>query len=239
MRSNISARLARPVSGSWNARWWSSWSLCRSASAIVLKASATWLNSANESSSARWLRSPLPSLTAEVRSVRSGRRIELMKRRAISSVSISVTLKASMMPSSCVRWSARSLDLVGGRARDRLVRELGGRRAHAVERRLEPAAVRGGGEVSGGERLQAGEIAVEHGAVQHQHVGVRARERAAHARTRRVAAVARRAQHRVLGGVERRLEVGDAAEAHGDGAPVLTGVVDLRLLLADADRRRR
>ncbi len=134
------------------------------------------------------------------------------------------------MPSSCVRWSARSLSsssivlaTVSSASWAVVVRTLS---SGASSRQ----ALRGRGEVSGGERLQAGELAVEHRVVQHQHVGVGARERAAHARTRCMAAVARRAQDRVLGGVERRLQVGDAAEARGDSAPVFTGVVDLGLL---------
>ena len=69
MRSNSSARLGRPVSESWKARWLSSWRLWRSRVAIALKESATWLSSLNESSSTRWARSPLPSRRAERLSV--------------------------------------------------------------------------------------------------------------------------------------------------------------------------
>ena len=108
MRSNNSARLGRPVSESWNARWLSSWRLCRSRVAIALKESATWLSSVNESSSTRWARSPLPRRRAEPLSAASGRRIDTTSRRATSSVMSSVIAKAMTIPISCDRCSARS-----------------------------------------------------------------------------------------------------------------------------------
>ena len=129
-------------------------------------------------------------------------------------------------------------DLRGVRAGHGLAGQVGGGGAHLLERALEPLQALRRGERPCGERLQVVEVAVQRGIVDRQHVGVGARERAAHARPGRPALAAGPPKHGVLGGVDRRLQLRDAAEAHGDGATLVIGLVELALLPGGADGRR-